>query len=134
MISDREVQIVNAFVLPAKRERYVDFVRSAKRRPKFLRELYHFQDFDPACIVPITDRTDSASGLIRELRLLGAVADCYVVSNLRELDGTNMPLDDTIERVFALVEGTIVCCVPGQLAYFEGEGRKNRFILHRRAG
>src|SRR5688572_25266392 len=107
MIPDREVPMVNGFVLSAKRERYVDLVRSPKRRPKFLRELYHFQDFDPACMVPITDRTDSASGLTRELRLLGAIDDCYVVSNLSELDGANKPLAETIERVFALVEGTI---------------------------
>jgi hypothetical protein len=28
-------------------------------------------------------------------------------------------------------EGTNVCCVPGRLAFYEGEAPKNRFILRR---
>jgi hypothetical protein len=134
MIPDREIQLVTAFVLPAKRERFVDFVSSLKRRPKFVRELSHFQDFDPACMLRLSEHTDTASELTRALKLLGAGDDCYIISAARELDGATKPLVDTIERVFSIAEGTIVCCVPGHLAYFEGEGRNNRFILHRRAG
>ena len=49
-----------------------------------------------------------------------------------ELDGVTKPLSDVIREVFAFVEGTLVCCVPGELAYYEGEAPKNRFILHPR--
>ena len=33
--------------------------------------------------------------------------------------------------IFAFLDGTIISCVPGRLAYFEGEAPKNRFILQR---
>src|SRR4051812_6454106 len=77
--------------------------------------------------------SDSAAGVITELRRLGADDDCYVISNNVDLDGATKPLSEIIERVFAFVDGTLVCCVPGRLAYFEGEAPNNRFILHRRA-
>jgi hypothetical protein len=133
MTTSREVQLVNTFVVAAKRERYANFVSSPKLRPKFLRELYHFHDFDADCVVELKGASDSAAGVITELRRLGAVDDCYVISNNDDLDGATKPLSEIIERVFAFVVGTVVCCVPGRLAYFEGEPPKNRFILHRRA-
>lgn len=133
MNTAREVQLVNTFVVRAKRQRYAAFVSSAKARPKFLRELYHFGDFDPACIIELGGSTHSAAGLIAELRRRGATDDCYVISNDDSLDGATKPLADVITQVFAFVDGSLVCCVPGRLAYFEGEAPKNRFILHRRA-
>jgi hypothetical protein len=134
MITAREVQTVTTFVVPPRRERYVGFVSTAKLRPKFLQQLYHFEDFDPACVIALSGPSDSASGVVAELKRLGAGDDCYVISNARELDGQTMSLAETIQQVFAVAPGTVVCCVPGRLAYFEGEGRNNRFILHRRTG
>jgi hypothetical protein len=46
--------------------------------------------------------------------------------------GTTSSLSDAIDRVFAFVDGTIISCVAGRLAYYEGEAPKNRFILHRK--
>ena len=36
----------------------------------------------------------------------------------------------TLQRVFACVEGTIICCGP-KIAYYEGEAPRNRYILHK---
>ena len=129
MSAAREVQLVETFVVPTKRARYAAFVSSSKDRAKFLRGLHHFGDFEPACVVPLSGRSDSADGLVAELRRRGAADPVYLVSALRELDGQVMPLDEAIREVFAMAEGTIVCCAPGRLAYYEGEAPKNRFIL-----
>ena len=48
---EREQQLVSAFVVPRKRERYVEMVSSKKARAKFLQSLYHFGDFDLAWVV-----------------------------------------------------------------------------------
>ena len=53
MIAALEEDIINAFVVRRKRERHIDFLRSPRRRREFLDQLYHFNDFDPACIVPL---------------------------------------------------------------------------------
>jgi hypothetical protein len=131
---EREIQIVNSFIVAAKRERYVEFLKSMKGRSKFLHKLYHFSDFEPDCVVELTRASDSAEGLIAELRRRGAADQCYVVSVVKELDRVIAPLEKIIREVFASVvhEGTIVCCVPGRLAYYEGEAPHTRFILHKR--
>jgi hypothetical protein len=41
----REIQLIETFVGPEKRERYEGFWSSPTRRKKFLDELYHFRDF-----------------------------------------------------------------------------------------
>jgi hypothetical protein len=42
-----------------------------------------------------------------------------------------MSLDIALKQIVGYEFGTIVNCVPGKLAYFEGEGPKHRFILER---
>jgi hypothetical protein len=127
----REIQLVETFVVRDKQERYKGFLSSAKRRQKFLRELYHFRDFIPDCVVELRGQNDTADGLTADLRRRGAPAECYVVSVDDTFDGSTRPLADVIREVFTFVEGTLICCVPGRLAYYEGEAPKNRFILSR---
>ena len=127
-----ETEFVQAFIIPEKRERYIAFLRSPKRRTKFLRELHHFRDFDSMCVVPLVGANDSSDGLLSELRRRGATDDCHVISVRSDLDGATKPLADVVRLVFAAVEGTIILCLPGKLAYYEGEAPRNRFILDRR--
>ena len=134
MDHDCEIALVKAFVVPQKRKRYVGFLSSPGRREKFVRELYHFQDFDPACMVPLSGDNDSDEGLLSELRRRGAGDRCYVISVSKDLDGVAGPLEEIVKKVFAFEEGTIISCIPGQLAYYEGEAPKNRFILDARDG
>jgi hypothetical protein len=102
---EREVQIVNSFLIASKRERYVGFLNSKKGRLKFLQKLYHFADFDPSCIV---DAPHSRSDLIAELRRRGAKDECYVMSVTKELDGVADALEGVIRETIALLEGSIV--------------------------
>lgn len=131
MDTAREIHLVESFVVSSKRTRYVGFLSSPKRRPKFLRELYHFGDFDPKWILELSGAVKSAEGLTTELERRGAPDRAYLVSAHVELDGKTLPLNEAVYDVYGRADGTIVCCVPGRLAYFEGEGFKNRYILHR---
>ena len=88
----REIQLVNAFLIPAKRERYAEFLSTKKGRTKFLETLYHFADFDPTCIAELSGLSNSADGLVAELRRRGAIDECYVMSVLEKLDGVTRPL------------------------------------------
>jgi hypothetical protein len=126
----KEVQIINTFILATKRERYAGFVSSPKNRKKFVRELYHFTDFDPDAIVHMPSKFETIEGILNELRARGANETCYVISVDNDLDGMTLSLSDAFQRVFAYVEGTIISCGP-KLAYYEGEAPNNRFILHR---
>ncbi len=129
-----ETEFIRTFVVKKKQERYLYLVQSWKRRDRFLRELFHFRDFDPACEVPLSGSADTADGLITELRKRGAKNDCYLISVRPDLDCTTMPLTNAIHTATS-AKATIVVCVPGRLAYYEGEGGapKNRCILDRRS-
>ena len=131
MLAEVEENLINGFVVNRKRERYVTFLRSPKRRREFLRQLYHFHDFEPAFMVPFAPAHESADRLVAELQRYGAPDSCYVISVDPNLDGITDRLSAIIPRVYARIEGTIVSCIPGRLAYYEGEPPDNRFILTR---
>ena len=126
-----ELQIIKRFILEKKRERYSEFVVATKKREKFLRELYHFDDFDPDVIVRLPGKSETIEEILKELRARGAKDDCYIISCDKELDRMTLPLVDALQRVFARIEGTIISCGP-TVAYYEGEAPNNRFILNKR--
>ncbi len=134
MKANHETALVNAFVVRRKRRRYVGFLSSPKRREKFLRQLYHFRDFDPAYETCLSGAGNPSDGILAELRRRGAGEACYAISVRDELDGATIPLAEALDEVFGCLEGTILSCVPGKLAYYEGEAPHNRYILDRRGG
>lgn len=130
MDRERESNLIQTFVVRDKRDRYRGFV-VGRRRKEFLRQLHHFADFDVRWITPLPRGIQTSEALISELRRRGAPLECYVASDNADLDGFTGRLEDVITRVYANVEGTLVCCIPGRLAYYEGEAPHWRFILDR---
>ncbi len=126
-----EASVISAFLLPARRERFLGLVATGKGRPKFVEALAHFDSFDPRFkrVIPPNERTPSGIELI--LRKLGAPGSCYAISEWSEIDQSEMQLGDALRKIVGYQMGTILSCVPGRLAYYEGEGKGNRFILHR---
>jgi hypothetical protein len=90
------------------------------------------------CPPPLSTSTDSAAPsfapqrLLAHLKKLGAPADCYLISAVDSLDGQTMNLAAALDAVIGIGVGTLVSCVPGKLALYEGEyGASERLILHR---
>ncbi|HYQ59816.1 MAG TPA: hypothetical protein VEP29_02100, partial [Desulfatiglandales bacterium] len=81
-----EMEFIKTFVVKQKQERYAYLMQSPKRRGRFLRELFHFRDFDPAYEV----LESGADDLLMELRKRGAPVNCLIVSVRPDLDGTRM--------------------------------------------
>jgi len=129
MSVDWQIETIRAFVIPQKRERYVEAVSKDKHRRKFIAELSHFGDFDPRWIVQITSSSQNSEGILALLKKHGAPATCKVISELVQLDCQEIPLEEALQKVIGNQMGTILCCVPGRLAYFESE--ETRFILER---
>jgi hypothetical protein len=44
---DHEEEPIGSFIMPTRRQRYLDFVSKPKTRQKFLCELAHFKSLDP---------------------------------------------------------------------------------------
>lgn len=126
-----EAQLIRPFILESKRERYCGFLTSLKKREKFLEELYHFGDFNPDVTVHLAGKDETVEGILKELRARGANDSCYIISANKEIDRKTISLSDALRQVFARIEGTIIFCCQN-VAYYEGEAPRNRFILHKK--
>jgi hypothetical protein len=127
---DHEVEFAK-FVVPRKRRRCREMLASVRHRVKFLGTLHHFADFDPRASSEIPRGSQFAAHIERALRERGAPDTCYVISADSDLDGQEMSLSDALNRIVGSSNGTVVSCVPGRLAYFEGEHPCDRLILDR---
>ncbi|HEX9097159.1 MAG TPA: hypothetical protein VF990_13800 [Candidatus Dormibacteraeota bacterium] len=90
-------------------------------------------DFDRQVIVVIAADSQTASTVARLLRVKGAPAVCWLVSERSDWDGRQMPLANALDAVVGAGFGTVISCIPGRLGYFEGESPENRHLLERRA-
>jgi len=126
---DWQTETIRAFVIPQKRERYVEAVTNNKRRRKFIADLSHFSDFDERWIVPIAPSSQNPAAILAMLNKRGATVTCQAISEFVELDRQELLLRDVLEKIIGREMGTILSCLPGRLAYFESED--TRFILER---
>jgi len=127
-IHPAEAATIHAFIVPSKRDRYLSFFANGKRRAKFLDCLNHCHDFDTRFATELPIPADGPA----VLRSHGAPDECRVISDCREIDGRDMPLEDAVDRAEFIGWGTILCCIPGRLGYYLDEaGSKRRLLLTR---
>jgi hypothetical protein len=130
-LKEKDAALIRGFIQKPKQRRWLELLRSEKGRKKLRSTLAHCDDFDPTVIVPIPSSQQHPSSIYRLLVELGASTTCSLISENADLDGLDLDLDLALTRIVGLGFGTIVNCVPGKLAFFEGEGPKARFILKR---
>jgi hypothetical protein len=126
-----EEALFKRFVAYPRRKRLLTLLADPKKRQKLLNELYHFHDLDPRFAHRIAPREQFAEKIYAVLRSKGAPASCYVMSDDADLDGRDMDLREALERTVGQGGGTFLSCLPGQLAYYEGEEPNERYILER---
>jgi hypothetical protein len=126
---DHEEAVVRAFILPTKRERYLEFLTSPKGRAKFVAGPAHFKHLDPRFAHRVPGNQSNPASPQKLLVAKGAGPKCWVISEYSQLDGQEMDLETALEETIGRQMGTFISCLPGKLAYFEDED--DRFILHR---
>ena len=129
--SEHEESLVKAFIVPRKRDRMLSLLANPRRRRTVLDALYHFGDLDDRFVVPVPCRHHTPENIAKALRDYGAPDRCWVISTDDSLDAREMLLDEVLAAIVGYGEGNLVSCVPGKLAFFEGEVPKDRYILRR---
>ena len=130
--NEHEQATIRAFVVRDKRERLLSFIDSNKNRRKVTAELPHFRWFDRRFATPVEWKVDpnlklwarwvqGIANIAQLLRSRGAGQTCWVMSGDPNIDGQEMDLESALEAVVGTEMGAILSCVPGKLAYFEGE-------------
>ena len=127
-----EEATLRAFVVAAKRDRLLTLFGNPKRRRQALNVLDHFDGWDKRFAQPL----ESTANVLVWLRKAGAPSTCHVISNEAELDGRDLPLDEAVSACEVFPFASVLCCVPGKLAFFYGEvyAPRERVLLQRRGG
>jgi hypothetical protein len=130
-MSPHESAFVESFIVKQRRERVLEQLASSKNRHKFTSKFDHhgLDYFIPECIRSIEPRYQHPPDITSILRAMGAPEDCHVIGGRR--DGENMELLAALKETVGYGIGTVLSCIPGKLAYFEGELRE-RFLLVRK--
>jgi hypothetical protein len=126
---NHEEATIKAFIIPVRQERYLEFLKSPKKRAKFIAQLAHFKHLNPKFVVSIPGNQRNPSSLQKLLAGKGAGTKCWVISENSELDGQEIDLQTALEKTIGYQMGTFISCIPGKLAYFEDED--GRYILER---
>jgi hypothetical protein len=123
-----EVAMVRAFIKRPRQERWLSALGSPKSRRRLLDRLNHCDDIDERFASPLDCREDAMAMLAARQ----APAVCHAISDIAELDGRDLSLAKAIELAEAGGFGTILCCLPGRLAYYRDEaGQGRRWLLER---
>jgi len=128
---EREKELLRTFAVASKRDRYIELLGTLKGRAKVRLGLDHFGDLDLQRCAKVAAADQTPAGVAALLRTLGAPPTCYVLSSNSAFDGREMQLGDALEAIVGQGSGSFVCCVPGRLAYFEGESPGERYICRR---
>jgi hypothetical protein len=130
-MNPHESAFVESFIVKPRRERAMELLASSKHRHKFTSKFdHHGRDyFMPECILPIEPRHQHPPDISHMLRAMGAPQMCHVIGG--EHDGEDVELLAALKQIVGYGTGTVLSCVPGKLAYFEGEVRE-RFLLVRK--
>jgi len=126
---NHELLVVNTFIDKNQRNRFNTLLSSKKGRAKARGLMSHSIRFVPHLIHEIPTNKQTSEEIIKILLQHKASTSCYLISEHTRLDKTVMGLAEAINEVVGSGIATIVSCIPGKLAYFEGEGFNNRFIL-----
>ncbi len=127
-----EEATLRTFVVAAKRDRLLTLLGSPKRRKRALDVLNHFDGWDKRFVEAI----ESSADVLASLRKAGAPTAGHVISDSAELDGRDMALVEAVSACEAFFFASVLCCVPGELAFYFDEviAGRDRVLLRRRGG
>lgn len=106
---------------------------TAKGRKKFISLLPHLNALDARFARRLDPKKQAVEAIEDELRRRRTPAFRYVISEDPRVDRREMLLQDALEMVVGSSMGTILSCIPGRLAYFEGEEPGVRYVCERPA-
>jgi hypothetical protein len=119
------------FVEPSRRARLASVVRTKKRYGEIMGQLCHGHPWDPRWVTPLRPSDQNARDVGRLLEAFGAPGICHVLGGSGDVYGLDMSLAEALERVVGSSMGALVTCIPGELAYHEGEEKGDRNLLRR---
>jgi len=130
---DHEICLIKSFVIKERQQRYINLIATKRGRIKFRSYIAHFNDLDNQFCFPLIKNLVNPNGLYELLNLNGAPETCYVISEHDKYDQNELHLKDAINELFLSGLAYFISCIPGKLAYYEGEDLNSRYTLQKKA-
>jgi len=124
-----EAAFVKAFIKREKWARYLQLLADRRRREEILIRLNHKLDYLEALAEEVPEDQDYPEALEVLLRGRGAPATCHAMVNGLRIDGREVPLRQALDTVCMHMYGSVLSCIPGQLAYYRPEAPGRGVIL-----
>ncbi|MFA7447324.1 MAG: hypothetical protein WCY77_02710 [Weeksellaceae bacterium] len=123
---DLETKVIERFVIKAKRDRYLTFIKNDKTREKFINDLHHMNFLK----VDLFDKIEGNEfdAIKERIKSLGVLKDCYIISDCSRLDKKKLDIDTALRETIGSDSGTIIVFGDAEIIYSEAEGFNNRLI------
>ena len=130
-LNKHEIGFLN-FVEPAQSRRLSALLTAGpKGRRKFNKLLAHNIQLNPQYSRLVDSNLSAVDDILSLLRKFGAGNQCYVLSEIQEIDRQSLDLIEALNASVGNDAGTFVSSIPGKLGYFEYEDIGERYLLTR---
>jgi hypothetical protein len=130
-LRDAHEKGLTSFLAAKQARRALALLKRKQGRAKLVGLLSHYLRLDPAYAHKLDSRQQTHDAIVTLLRRAGAGPVCYAISELAELDGKFLPLDEALLISLGTGAGTFLSCEPGRLGYYEAEDPGERYLLIR---
>lgn len=126
--NSHESGLITSFASPERQAHLHTLLRTERGRKKILFDLEQSFAFPELVQTPIKAVDQTVHGIRSLLRAHGAPLNCYVLSEHPDLNCGTFELKRALNSVLGFGYQTLISCLPGRLAYYEGEFQR-RFVL-----
>jgi hypothetical protein len=122
-----EIEVIKKYINKNKQERYIKFVSSKNNRPKFIKDLAHFN------LLKLELFDEIKGGEIEKINtriklIKPPISKCYVISENTQIDANTLSIEDALKETIGYGMATILVFGNADFIYFEDEGPNRRFI------
>lgn len=128
---NHEIDFIKAFIIKERQERFLALVQNKKSRKKFRLLLAHNIEFseNKGENRLIKKEEDNDEKIYQLLKKYGAPDACHIMCESSKYDDSEANLKEALNELFNSGFGYIISCIPGKLAYYQGEDTFNKLIL-----
>jgi hypothetical protein len=124
-----EIDFIKTFIVKEKQERYLGLIQHTKSRKKFRLILAHTIEINKKKAQPLKKEEDNEEHIYQLLKNYGAPDICHVMCENSNYDAKETGLREALHELYNMDFGYIISCIPGKLAYYQGEDPLNKAIL-----
>ena len=126
---NHEEAFAKAFILSAKRARFIQYLGDSRHRKELLERLNQGLPLVPGVATAVPGAQDYPAELEKLLKSKGAGPTCHVLADGLKADGRELPLRAALDLVCLQPDGAILSCLPGRLAFVKPQSPWPGIIL-----